>query len=523
MTNQDKLTQSDYSQDTFIPDDLFERTKIIEKIFKILQSEIEENKSNQERGSNLNSFFPMLVDGNWGTGKTVFCHRLNNYINTQCYSKEQKRIQTIYIDAFEKDHTDNPLFVLLSKIIESLKKIESSKNQNNIDEENNKKNDKDGKIQEIINNAGKVILSITKNIAKAGVLGIIEVMATNFIEELPEGEEFSKNILKESAKNIKNTAQQKIAQLFQNEEAKTNSIVSLRDSLSNYTKENPLVILIDELDRCKPAFAIDMLEVIKHIFDIPNVKFILFTFEQQLEESIKHRYGQHIDSQRYLDKFIKFRIQLPTQKSVPGIPASGIISNTHQYINNLINSTLFNNIPNNGNTEFNNFLRFMISLHNISLRNAETVIRYFNFYVKTKQIKSLTMDLAILLFYCIILYVIDPNLCIRIYNKKATVQEVSSFLGIEEQSNNRLLHSELESIPIRRVLTLITMYPNYNQMEEVINFLTKCSLLDWASMDKTASLLDQGHVLLHFKKKDNIVTRLSVNKIEELISDIAFY
>ena len=75
MTNQDSLSQNDISQDVFIPDDLFERQKIVEKIFKILQSEIKEN-DNQEHNSNLNSFFPMLVDVNWVTGKTVFCRRL---------------------------------------------------------------------------------------------------------------------------------------------------------------------------------------------------------------------------------------------------------------------------------------------------------------------------------------------------------------------------------------------------------------------------------------------------------------
>ncbi|EHM53408.1 KAP family P-loop NTPase fold protein [Cardiobacterium valvarum] len=509
MTNQDTSSPNDPNQKAFIPEDLFERTKIAEKIFRILQNEIEEN-NNQEYNSNLDSFFPMLVDGNWGTGKTVFCHRLENYINNHCPSENYKHIQTIYIDAFEYDHTDNPLFVLLSKIIQYLK---DKDDRNQAD-----------KINIITNSARKVLWPVAKSIAKAGGLAIIEALVTSLVAELPNEDELGNTLTKESIKNIGNTVQQRIEKLFQKEESESQSIAALKQALSDYAAENPLVIFIDELDRCKPAFALDMLEVIKHIFDIPNVKFILFTFERQLEESIKHRYGQHIDSQRYLDKFIKFRIQLPTQISLPGIPASGIISNTHQYIKNLINSTLFNNIPKNGNAEFNNFLRFMISLHNISLRNAETIIRYFNFYVKTKRINSLTIDLAILLFYCIILYVIDPNLCIRVYNKKATVQEVSSFLGIEEQSNNnRLLHSELESIPIRRVLTLITMYPNYNQMQEFIDFLTKRSLLDWVSMDKTASLLDQGYVLLHFKEKDDIVTRFSVNKIEELISDIAFY
>ena len=504
MTNQDSLSQNDISQDAFIPDDLFERQKIVEKIFKILQSEIEEN-DNQEHNSNLNSFFPMLVDGNWGTGKTVFCRRLENYINNHCYcsSDNQKHFQTIYIDAFENDHTDNPLFVLLSKIIECLNK------QNNTD-----------KIQEITNNAGKVLWSFAKSIAKAGGLGIVEAIVTSLIAELPKEEEFSKNILNESIKNIGSITQQRIEQLFQNDEAKSESIALLKQSLSDYAEENPLVIFVDELDRCKPAFAMDMLEVIKHIFDIPNVKFIIFTFERQLEEAIKHRYGPHIDSQRYLDKFIRFRVQLPSQTYQSG----EFVFNTYRYLEEFMKQTPLISEHSQIKPILSDFLRFMISFHNISLRMAEMIIRYCNLYLRLKGRDSMDLDLEILLFYTIILYVINPELCMKIVNRKAAPQEISSFLGLENIiSNNTALHGNTASLSTRWVLALMTEFPDFSRMQNIIDLHAKSTSSPWEAILNVAYSIGVGSYLRLFEEGDQNTAKGQFNKIRQLISDIALY
>ncbi|MDO6804915.1 P-loop NTPase fold protein, partial [Wenyingzhuangia sp. 1_MG-2023] len=81
------------------------------------------------------------------------------------------------------------------------------------------------------------------------------------------------------------------------------------------TADSPIVIFIDELDRCRPDFAVQMLEVIKHTFDVVNVKFVLVTNTKQLRAAINHRYGPLVDAQRYLDKFLKFSVRLPADVS----------------------------------------------------------------------------------------------------------------------------------------------------------------------------------------------------------------
>ncbi len=71
-----------------------------------------------------------------------------------------------------------------------------------------------------------------------------------------------------------------------------------------------LLICIDELDRCRPTFAIETLEVVKHFFDLPNVIFVFSLDMEQLHRSIKTVYGD-IDSMGYLQRFFDYQTSLP--------------------------------------------------------------------------------------------------------------------------------------------------------------------------------------------------------------------
>lgn len=72
-----------------------------------------------------------------------------------------------------------------------------------------------------------------------------------------------------------------------------------------------LVIFIDELDRCRPSFAIEMLERIKHYFDDDRIIFIASVNREQLIHSISKYYGTNFDSTGYLDKFFDRNVYLP--------------------------------------------------------------------------------------------------------------------------------------------------------------------------------------------------------------------
>ena len=107
--------------------------------------------------------------------------------------------------------------------------------------------------------------------------------------------------------------------LLDKRQKKDASIQDIRDALAEYTTEKGrLVVLIDELDRCRPPYAIETLEVAKHIFNAAGVVFALGLHRQQLTASIKAVYGQDFDAQGYLERFFDLSASLPVVRGREG-------------------------------------------------------------------------------------------------------------------------------------------------------------------------------------------------------------
>lgn len=76
------------------------------------------------------------------------------------------------------------------------------------------------------------------------------------------------------------------------------------------SKAPPLVIIIDELDRCRPNYAIKILEEIKHFFEVPGLVFIIGLHGGQLSKSVRAIYGNEFDGEDYLRRFFTRRYAL---------------------------------------------------------------------------------------------------------------------------------------------------------------------------------------------------------------------
>lgn len=84
------------------------------------------------------------------------------------------------------------------------------------------------------------------------------------------------------------------------------------------TGHNPtLIIFIDELDRCRPTYAIELLERVKHLFNIENVVFVMSLDKQQLGVSLKGVYGEGLNTSEYLRRFIDVEFNLPKASNKP--------------------------------------------------------------------------------------------------------------------------------------------------------------------------------------------------------------
>ena len=84
----------------------------------------------------------------------------------------------------------------------------------------------------------------------------------------------------------------------------------LKEKIATKTSNKKQIFIIDELDRCKPTFAAETLEIVKHFFDIENCIFIISVDKEQLEESTKTIFGQGIKAEKYFSKLFDYQFNL---------------------------------------------------------------------------------------------------------------------------------------------------------------------------------------------------------------------
>ena len=109
-----------------------------------------------------------------------------------------------------------------------------------------------------------------------------------------------------------------VKHLIDEHDAKPNAIRDLKTNIEQWIEtviaqkklQYPAFIFIDELDRCRPSYAVEMLETIKHIFDIKGIIFVVATDTEQLQHAVKAIYGEGFDARLYLGRFFNSRFSL---------------------------------------------------------------------------------------------------------------------------------------------------------------------------------------------------------------------
>lgn len=118
-------------------------------------------------------------------------------------------------------------------------------------------------------------------------------------------------------------AADKVDEFWKKEDGKKGAMAQFASALEELTgldtagKEQKLIVVVDELDRCRPDYALSVLEVIKHFFEVPNVHFILGINLVELENIIRTRYGNGVDARNYLQKFLSVTLSIPEKVKRP--------------------------------------------------------------------------------------------------------------------------------------------------------------------------------------------------------------
>lgn len=216
--------------------------------------------------------FVMALDAPWGSGKTTLLKMLRSVL-------AKREIQSIYFNAWEADFSADPLVALFA----ALSSLPGAAG-------------KTRKLKKIVSVVAKRATFAGVKLATIGSLDL-EKDIESAVADLTEGS--AKDMVDEFTK-----AKSQLEQL----RATLKDVVPRLASDSN---KLPLVFFIDEIDRCRPTYALELLERVKHVFETESLAFVLAVDKPQLEASIKAVYGSEFDAHEYLRRFFDLEFAVP--------------------------------------------------------------------------------------------------------------------------------------------------------------------------------------------------------------------
>lgn len=234
--------------------------------------------------SNLNGPFVIAIDSPWGTGKTTFVKMWQSYL-------ANKKIASLYFNSWQSDFSTDPLVAFVAEISDLM-------------EETQKGN---GSYKPHLNKARKFATALAKRALPTALrLGTAGLINLDDLSEEVIGDAAATNIsdaidLYSAEKNLMEQFHEKLSATIK--------------TLEETGHHSTLIVFIDELDRCRPTYAIDLLERIKHLFNIENVIFVIAIDKEQLSVSLKGVYGEGLNTNEYLRRFIDLEFTLPKANS----------------------------------------------------------------------------------------------------------------------------------------------------------------------------------------------------------------
>lgn len=301
------------------------------------------------------------LEGSWGTGKTFFLTRFQEVYR-------QRGGEVICFNAWSDDFLEDPLLSLLGQLTSELGK-----------------NPNDHFGESLAQAIGPIL-------AKAG-FALCKSFARNTLKI--DFDDLSLNDL--------STKGEKLLDAFKEMTASRDELRKALTDLGNKVRAEtgkPLLIIVDELDRCRPTFAVELLERIKHLFLQENIVFLLGIDRVELEKSIAAVYGD-IDAQRYLNRFIDVDFPLPAtplRAFIRGLLADSQLGEVFR--NDSIHLERIYN--------WSNVFSTIADAQRMSLREVEHALRKFAL-VMISQMVNLSGDGALLSAYAVALKLGDDR------------------------------------------------------------------------------------------------------------------
>ncbi len=251
-----KYPEPDISREQPWQDDELGRKQIAERLTELICSQHEP--------------FIVSIDGQWGSGKTFLLKRWQMDLKNDGF-------RAVYYNAWEDDFCDDPLLSIIGQMSEQFK---------------------EGKFKESAEQVGQIAVQLIKQNLIA-----VPSKLTGLDLSVDSSKLDGRDLLQEYSdqRKTKDRLKKKLTQLSAAVAEETG---------------RPLVFIIDELDRCRPTFAIELLERVKHIFDVPGLVFVFGVNRTEICKSLQSVYGE-IDADLYLHRFFDIEFSLPVSDATP--------------------------------------------------------------------------------------------------------------------------------------------------------------------------------------------------------------
>ncbi|MGT8846337.1 KAP family P-loop NTPase fold protein [Vibrio cholerae] len=376
------------------------------------------------------------LDGGWGTGKTTFLRQL------YCDLAYTHKFPCIYIDAWESDYSNDPLLVIISELLEQLKRVNKQFEAA----------DTERKILATLGKFGKKVWNTTAIGLGTYVSGQTDNSA--FVE-------FAKQFTFSDAEAA--VLGGNLSSAYKQQKLALNDAREALETLVEFCPEGhkKVFVLIDELDRCRPNYAIEMLETIKHFFELENYVFVIATDTDQLSHSIQAIYGANFDGREYLSRFFYRTAKLPEP-------------NRYEFCRKLVDSLTDDSFDklisiNNNDAREGIFLALIElgQIYNLSLRRIEQTFNKFESilaFFKT-NVSNVYFDVNVIIT---LLMEYDSTYfnCIYKERKKAIDFEIRIPPSISQESktdtDNPILHAAIISMGRGQYQTCTDLASKYN-------------------------------------------------------------
>ncbi|MGT2513849.1 KAP family P-loop NTPase fold protein [Sphingomonas panni] len=279
--------------------DLFDRKTEAEQLIAYIESVVARPVLREDKRA-----YTIAIDARYGEGKSFFLKRLAQHMALNH--------PVAFVDAWADDLADEPLTALAATLKQALEPF--------VDEP-----EVQDRLRTFMSKTGKVTKIAALGLLRRGLglaltggavdaaADVLSGVSDDVSDAVNDGiKDASLAQVEEVGQAIRGVTAHRLMEERVNafEEGKAavqemkDSLSAIVESLSGETLHPPIIIVIDELDRCRPTYAIKLLEEIKHLFDVPGLVFILALHADQLAHSVSGAYGSTFDGRAYLRRFI---------------------------------------------------------------------------------------------------------------------------------------------------------------------------------------------------------------------------